>query len=115
MDTQGVHTTARRITVRARAYVAAAGAIGTPALLLRSRVPDPHGLVGKRTFLHPVVASVALMPELIAPYSGAPQSIYSDYFLDTLPVDGPIGYKVEAPPLHPVLAATTAAPGAHAH
>jgi choline dehydrogenase-like flavoprotein len=107
MDAQGVHTTARRITVLARVYVAAAGAIGTPALLLRSRVPDPNGVLGKRTFLHPTVASAAVMPELIAPYSGAPQTIYSDHFLDTLPLDGPIGYKLEAPPLHPVLTATT--------
>jgi choline dehydrogenase-like flavoprotein len=107
MDTHGVDTTAHRITVRARAYVAAAGAIGTPALLLRSRVPDPHGVVGKRTFLHPTVVSAAVMPEMIAPYSGAPQTIHSDHFLDTLPVDGPIGYKLEAPPLHPVLTAIT--------
>ncbi len=107
MDTQGVHTTARRITVRARAYVAAAGAIGTPALLLRSRVPDPHGVVGKRTFLHPTVVSAAVMPAVIAPYSGAPQTIYSDHFLDSLPVGGPIGYKLEAPPVHPILMAIT--------
>ena len=42
MDARGVHTTARRLSIRARAFVAAGGAIGTPALLLRSRVPDPH-------------------------------------------------------------------------
>ena len=107
MDTQGVHTTARRITVRARAYVAAAGAIGTPALLLRSRVPDPHGIVGKRTFLHPTVVSAAVMPALIDPYAGAPQSIYSDHFLDSQPADGPIGYKLETPPVHPILMAIT--------
>jgi choline dehydrogenase-like flavoprotein len=93
--------------VRARAYVSAAGAIGTPALLLRSRVPDPHGVVGKRTFLHPTVVSAALMPERIDGFSGAPQTIYSDHFLDTLAVDGPIGFKLEAPPIHPVLAAIT--------
>jgi hypothetical protein len=93
--------------LRARSFVAAAGAIGTPALLLRSRVPDPHGLVGKRTFLHPVVVSAALMPEKIEAYYGAPQTIYSDHFLDTLPPEGPMGYKLEAPPIHPILAAIT--------
>ncbi len=107
MDSEGVDMTARRITVRARAYVAAAGAIGTPALLLRSRVPDPHAVVGKRTFLHPTVVSAATMPAVIAPYSGAPQTIYSDHYLDTLPLDGPIGYKLEAPPVHPILMAIT--------
>jgi choline dehydrogenase-like flavoprotein len=96
-----------QITVRARAYVAAAGAIGTPALLLRSRVPNPHRRLGRRTFLHPVVLSAAIMPQAVDGFSGAPQSIYSDHFLYTQPIDGPIGYKLEVPPVHPLLAAVT--------
>jgi choline dehydrogenase-like flavoprotein len=107
MDADGVAPTARKVTVRARAFVAAAGAIGTPALLLRSGTPDPHALVGKRTFLHPSVVSAALMPERVDGFAGAPQSVYSDHFLDTQPIDGPMGYKLEAPPLHPILTATT--------
>ena len=99
--------TDRRITVRARTFISAAGAIGTPALLLRSALPDPHALVGKRTFLHPVVVSASLMPDTVAAYAGAPQSVYSDHFLDSLALDGPIGFKLEAPPVHPVLAAIT--------
>ena len=63
MDAAGVAPTARVITVRAKYFISAAGAIGTPALLLRSGVPDPHRLVGKRTFLHPSVVSAARMPE----------------------------------------------------
>ena len=107
MDARGVRTTARRLSIRARAFVAAGGAIGTPALLLRSRVPDPHGIVGKRTFLHPTVVSAAVMPEQIDPFAGAPQTIYSDHFLGVAPVDGPIGYKLEAAPAHPLLMAIT--------
>lgn len=107
MDDNGVAPAARRIDVRARMYVAAGGAINTPALLLRSEVPDPHGLIGRRTFLHPTVVSVARMPEPIDGYAGAPQSVYSDAFLDVAALDGPIGYKLEAPPIHPVLAAIT--------
>lgn len=107
MDQKGVAATARRITVRARAFVAAAGAIGTPALLLRSGAPDPNALVGKRTFLHPVVVSAALMPDTVAAYAGAPQSVYSDHFLAEYALDGPMGYKLEAPPVHPILAAIT--------
>jgi choline dehydrogenase-like flavoprotein len=107
MDARGVHTTARRLSIRARAFVAAAGAIGTPALLLRSRVPDPYHIVGKRTFLHPTVVSAAAMPEKIDPFAGAPQTIYSDHFLDSVPVDGPIGFKLEAAPAHPLLMAIT--------
>ena len=107
LDRQGTDPTARRIVVRAATFIAAGGAIGTPALLLRSRTPDPGGLVGRRTFLHPTVVSAALMPAAVDGWAGAPQSIYSDHFLDSLPLDGPIGYKLEAPPLHPVLVATT--------
>jgi choline dehydrogenase-like flavoprotein len=107
MDAAGVHPTARRVTVRARAFVAAAGAIGTPALLLRSGAPDPYGVLGKRTFLHPVLVCAARMPERIDPYHGAPQTVYSDHFIDTLPPEGPMGYKLEAPPVHPILGAIT--------
>jgi choline dehydrogenase-like flavoprotein len=107
LDAGGTTPTARRVTVRARAYVAAGGAIGTPALLMRSNLPDPDGLVGTRTFLHPTVVSAALMPDRVDGYAGAPQTIYSDHFLDTLPPGGPAGFKLEAPPVHPVLAAIT--------
>src|SRR5688572_19206562 len=97
----------RSVTTRARAFVAAAGAIGTPGLLLRSDVPDPHALIGKRTFLHPTVVSAAIMPHRIDGFAGAPQTVYSDHYLDTLPPGGPIGFKLEAPPVHPILAAIT--------
>ncbi len=106
MDAAGTDPTTRRIVVRAATFVVSGGAIGSPALLIRSKAPDPHGVLGKRTFLHPTVVSAALMPERVDGYSGAPQSIYSDHFLD-LPPDGPLGYKLEAPPLHPILVATT--------
>ena len=107
MNAQGVAPTPRSVRVRARAFVMAAGAIGTPALLLRSGVPDPHAILGKRTFLHPAVVSAALMPDRVDAFAGAPQTIYSDHFLETQPIDGPLGYKLEAPPLHPVLTAIT--------
>jgi choline dehydrogenase-like flavoprotein len=93
--------------VIARHVVVAAGAINGPALLLRSDAPDPHRRLGMRTFLHPVVASAAVFDDDIAAWSGAPQTIYSDHFLHTAPIDGPLGYKLEAPPLHPVIAAST--------
>jgi choline dehydrogenase-like flavoprotein len=98
---------ARATRVVARHYVLAGGAINSPALLLRSTAPDPHHLLGARTFLHPVVASVATFDHRVAGWEGAPQTIYSDHFLDVDPIDGPIGYKLEAPPLHPLIFATT--------
>ena len=96
-----------RTRVRARHVVVAGGAINSPALLLRSDAPDPHQRLGQRTFLHPVVLSTALFDEPIEGWQGAPQSIYTDHFLEVAPIDGPIGYKLEAPPLHPVIASST--------
>ncbi len=97
------------VRVNARHYVLAAGAINSPAVLLRSGAPDPYGRLGRRTFLHPVVVSAAVMPGKVEGWQGAPQTIYTDHFLETQPVDGPIGYKLEAPPLHPVIFASTVA------
>ncbi|WP_341481891.1 GMC oxidoreductase [Marinobacter adhaerens] len=79
----------------------AASAIGSPGLLLRSNIPDPHQRIGKRSFIHPVNATVAQMPQRVDPFYGAPQSIYSDEFNFRNGVDGPVGYKLEVPPLHP--------------
>ncbi len=90
----------------AKHYVLAGGAINSPAVLLRSKAPDPHGLLGTRTFLHPVTLSMGLMPGKVEAWQGAPQTIYTDHFLHTQPIDGPIGYKLEAPPLHPVIFGT---------
>ena len=95
-----------RSAANARHFVLAAGAIGTPALLLRSGAPGPAcACIGRRTFLHPTCVSAAIMPSPVDGYSGAPQSVYCDHFLESQPIDGPIGYKLEVPPLHPLLMA----------
>lgn len=94
-------------TIIAKHFVLAAGAINSAALLLRSNAPDPHGRLGRRTFLHPVVMSAAIMSQKVEAWAGAPQTIYTDHFLGTQPIDGPIGFKLEAPPLHPVIFAST--------
>jgi len=97
-----VDTAQTATQVIAKHYVLAGGAINSPALLMRSEAPDPHNLLGTRTFLHPATVSTAVMPLTINGWSGAPQTIYSDHFLNTQAIDGPMGFKVEAPPLHPV-------------
>jgi len=109
VQTDGSAASGHELQITARHYVVAGGAINSPALLLRSSVPDPHGLVGRRTFLHPVVISAAVFDQKVEGWQGAPQTIYSDHFLETQPIDGPIGYKLEAPPLHPVIFASTLA------
>jgi len=107
MAPDGVQPRAQRLRLTARHVIVAAGAIGSPALLLRSGVPDPAGRLGKRTFLHPVAVSAALMPQVVAGHAGAPQSLYCDHYLHGQPVDGPVGFKLESAPLHPVLFSTT--------
>ena len=91
----------------AKHYVLSGGAINSPAVLLRSGAPDPHGRLGSRTFLHPVVMSSSVFDQKVEAWSGAPQSVYTDHFLQTQPVDGAMGYKLEAPPLHPLIFAST--------
>lgn len=93
----------KAMRVVAKHYVVAGGAINSPALLMRSKAPDPHGLLGQRTFLHPVAFSTAVYPSKVEGWAGAPQSIYTDHFLHTQPIDGDIGYKLEATPMHPGL------------
>lgn len=115
LGADGLAPNGRTLTLRAKHFVVAGGAINSPALLLRSNAPNPHGLLGSRTFLHPTVVSGAVFGQRVDGYAGAPQSIYSDHFLETAPIDGPIGYKLEAPPLHPLLLATTLAGFGQAH
>jgi len=92
--------------IMAKHVVLSAGAIGSPAVLMRSDAVDPKNNLGGRTFLHPVTASVAKMPQKVEAFSGAPQSIYSDQFLWRDGVSGELGYKIEVPPMHPVLSST---------
>ncbi len=107
MDERGVQPRPVSVTLQARHFIVAGGAINSPALLLRSGLPDESGLLGRRTFLHPTVIGSALMPNAVRGDAGAPQSLYSDHFLSTQPIDGPIGFKLESAPLHPVLFAST--------
>ncbi|MEY1660547.1 GMC family oxidoreductase [Isoalcanivorax beigongshangi] len=93
--------TGRSVTFKAPTIIVAGGGINTPALLLRSKVPDPHQRVGKRTMLHPVSIVFAQYEQEVAGYYGAPQSLYSDEFVWRDGVDGKVGYKIEALPVHP--------------
>jgi choline dehydrogenase-like flavoprotein len=107
LDVASVHPGPYKVKIIAKHYILAGGAINNPALMLRSRLLDPHLTIGRRTFLHPTNVAAALMPEKVEGFNGAPQTIYSDHFLDTGALDGPIGYKLEAPPIHPILASIT--------
>lgn len=105
LDPEGVRPTGRRVRVHAQTIIVAGGGINSPGLLIRSKIPDPHHRLGKRTFLHPVNALAGELPEEVLPFEGAPQSVYSDEFLWRDGVAGKAGYKLEVPPLFPVHAA----------
>ena len=106
LDPEGRRSTGRSFTVQAKRFIVSGGAINSPALLLRSGL-DSGGLVGLRTFLHPVIASSAIYDEPIEPFRGAPQSAASHHFADR---GEEIGFFLEAVPWYPGLAAA-AAPG----
>lgn len=97
------HPTGVTISVKAKTVIAAGGGINTPALLMRSKVPDPHALIGKRTFLHATTFAFGDYEQPIDGFYGAPQSTYSDEFVWRDGVDGAMGYKLEVMPMHPGL------------
>ncbi|GAA4884087.1 GMC family oxidoreductase [Ferrimonas pelagia] len=95
------------VTVEAQQVVLCGGALHSPALLMRSAAPDPHKLLGKRTFLHPTVMALARFAKPVNAHAGAPQSVYSDQFLWPQAPDA-MGFKLEAAPLHPMLLSSKA-------
>lgn len=103
LDAFGREPTGVRVEVRAARFVLSAGAIGSPAVLLRSDLPDPHGRVGKRTFLHPVIVSAAEYADPVEGYWGAPQGVASHHFAHR---GEEVGYFLEAAPVYPLLMAT---------
>ena len=108
MTKRGNAPSTKYIKIRARHYILAAGGIGSPAVLLRSnnKIFNPYGIVGKRTFLHPVNISGAIMPFKVFGEYGAPQTSFSDHFIDTRLDTQKSGFKLECPPLQPMLVAT---------
>jgi len=91
------------VVIRPRVLVSSAGAINGPLLLLRSGL-DSGGLVGRRTFLHPVIGMLGVFEQVINPFYGAPQSWGSHHLYDRGP--DKIGMFFEAAPLQPALAST---------
>ncbi|MFN8545423.1 MAG: GMC family oxidoreductase [Candidatus Binatia bacterium] len=103
LDERGLRPTGRRVHLRAPWVVVSAGAINSPALLLRSRVPDPSGRIGRRTFLQLHNYSLSFMPGAIAPFHGAPQSIYTNQFTWRDGVTGRAGFNMEVVGAQPVV------------
>lgn len=89
------------VTVRARAVVAACGAINTPALLRRSGLQHPR--IGAGLHLHPGTGVLGVFDEPVEPWSGALQTRYSEEFARQ---HGPYGWRFETVPVHFAMAAS---------
>lgn len=84
-----------RLIVNARAVVSAAGAIETPALLLRSGL---RGQVGRNLHLHPGTAAFGVFDDDVRMWEGTLQARYSSEFRGADDNYGPI---FETVPVHP--------------
>jgi choline dehydrogenase-like flavoprotein len=102
----GVEATSNghRLTVKARAVVVTAGAIETPALLLRSGL---GGRVGHGLHLHPGTAAWGVFDDEVRIWEGTTQARYSDELRDR---DGGYGPIFETVPAHPGAGSTAAIP-----
>jgi choline dehydrogenase-like flavoprotein len=93
-----------RVTVRARAVVAACGAIQTPALLRRSGLSNRE--LGRNLRLHPATGVFGFFEDEVRPWEGTMQAVYSDQHRD---LDGAgYGVKYETAAIHPSLFAAFA-------
>lgn len=84
------------VTVRARAVVAAAGALHTPALLKRSGLANVN--VGRHLKLHPAAVVMGTYDEELRPWEGVMQAVYSD---EHRYLDSGYGVKYETAASHP--------------
>jgi long-chain-alcohol oxidase len=73
---RAVGVDAGAVHVRTCAVVVSAGAIETPALLLRSGLTNPN--IGRWLRLHPATAVFGIFDEKIRPWEGTMQALYSD-------------------------------------
>jgi choline dehydrogenase-like flavoprotein len=74
--------TGHTIAVRARLVILAAGAIHTPALLVRSGFRSPSGQIGHNLSMHPNVKVVAIFDEPVTGWKGAHQAYQVREFQD---------------------------------
>lgn len=84
------------VRVLARRVVVAAGALQSPALLLRSGLQLPA--LGKHLYLHPTSLVLGFYDDPIEGWRGPPHSILCEEFAE---LEGNFGFRLEAAPVHP--------------
>ncbi|MDP9206424.1 MAG: GMC family oxidoreductase [Gemmatimonadota bacterium] len=90
----------RPARITAPRVVLAAGALESPALLMRSGLDAPH--LGRHLHLHPTVAVTGTYSSPIEAWRGPPQTVVCDEFSS---LAKGYGYRIEAAPAHPGLSA----------
>ncbi len=99
LEVIGADGRAHVVNVNCRAVVVAAGAIHSPALLIRSGLRNKN--IGANLYLHPTGAIFASYDEPVNSWEGAPQTRLCDEFSN---LDGKgYGVRIEASPAHPGL------------
>jgi choline dehydrogenase-like flavoprotein len=81
-----------RVTVRAPQVVVAAGAMESPAVLLRSGIGGPA--TGRNLRLHPTIASTGLYGEDLRAWWGGPHALLVDEFESGADAEG-YGFRIE--------------------
>jgi len=79
---QGIEARTKNGTlkVKAGAVVLAAGSLMTPALLLKNKLANSSGMVGRNLSIHPALGVVALMDEQVKGYCAIPQGYGVEQF-----------------------------------
>lgn len=85
------------VTIRARNVILSAGALGSPAILLRSSVPNGH--IGRGVVLHAAMPAMGLFDHPIDALKGTQASVYVDDFLISQ------GFALESMSAEPLYAA----------
>jgi choline dehydrogenase-like flavoprotein len=97
-----VRTDGGEFTVRAPLVALAAGAIGSPAILLRSGIAIDRA--GQTLYLHPTTAVSGIYADPTPAWEGVPQSVVCEAFADLVPG---YGFRLECPPVLPGLLAAS--------
>lgn len=92
-----LHTSGQKnkVLIKANRVIVAAGALHTPALLMRSGISHPA--LGQHLYFHPTVVVSGVYNETINPWWGTMMSALND---DYARLDANYGVRLETPPAH---------------
>jgi choline dehydrogenase-like flavoprotein len=91
----------RRLYVESHLTVLAAGAVNSPRLWIKSKLPGVGGEVGRHLHLQPQVYVAGVFDEAVEPWHGMPQAYVIDEFL-RLDEDPDSGFLIMPTIAHPV-------------